>query len=115
MITVKYADKPITMDNLHLVFFDQSCIAQIARLMVADHVECFVDMIDDMVDECPQTFAETQKYLDGAKTSLVECYLPYLLPAFKEALVAAVEKVQLELKAIKLNKEGLRDVEIEIS
>lgn len=115
MITVNYTDKPIAMKNLHLVFFNQSYVEQIARLLVADHVECFVDMIDDMEDEGPQTFAETQKYFDGVKTSLVEGYLPDLLPAFNEALVAAVEKVQLELKAVKLNEEGLQDVEIEIS
>ncbi len=114
MITVNYPEKPINMKNLHLVFFNKEYVEQIARLMVADHLECFLDMAQDM-DKRPQSFAETETYLDGVKCSLSEGYLPELLSDFREALYEAVEKVQFELKNVKITKEGLDDVEIEVS
>ena len=115
MITVNYPEKPIAMKNLHLVFFNEEYVNQIARLMMADHVECFLDMSQDMENDRPKSFEEAQAYFDGVRGSLVEGYLPELLSDFRTALYAAVEKVQVDLKNAKFTKDGLDDIEVEIS
>ena len=124
MITVKYEEPSlldelcgstdcIDMKNIHQILSDENHIKQIARLLIADHVESFLYVVSDMKDP-PKTFKETTQYLEGVKTSLVSGYLPNLIFEFQESLLQAIADVKVDVKTVELSSNGLEDAKIEI-
>lgn len=114
MITVAYQEQNIGMKNLNTVLFREDLIAQLAKLLVSDHVECFLDMAQDMPD-APQNYTETNQYLQGVKASLVEGFLPDLLSDFRQALYEAIDEVQIDLKSVTVSENGVEDIVVEIN
>lgn len=115
MITVNYPEKTISMKNLNQVLFNEDFIKQIARLMIADHIECFHDMSQDMEGDRPKTFKEAEAYFDGVKSSLTEGSLPDLLSDFRTSLYEAIENATVDLKNVTVTADGMDDIEVEIS
>jgi hypothetical protein len=116
MITVTYADKNISMKNLNNVLFNEDCIKQIARLMVASQVECFMDMSNDMPEnEGPKTFKEAVDFLESAKQNLEEGYMADVLSDFRQMLYAAVKATTINIKTVSMSENGIEDVVAEIA
>lgn len=114
MINVAYQEQNIGMKNLNTVLFRDDLIAQLAKLLVGDHVECFLDMAYDMPD-APQNYTETKQYMQGVKASLVEGVLPDLLADFRYALYKAINEVQIDLKSVTVSENGIEDIVVEIN
>ena len=112
MITVQQTNETVSVKNLDKVLYNEELIKQLARTLVAGHVECHLDMAQDMGDEIG-TYADAECHLKAAQES-VEDYMEALLTEFRDSLYAAVRNCKIDVKSIKLSKKGLEDSDVEV-
>lgn len=113
MITTKMTNETVKMTYLQKVLTNQEVIKQLARELVAGHVECHIDMCADMDPGEIGTYAEAEQYLKAAQES-VEDYMADLLTEFRDALYNEVRACKVNVKSIKLSKDGMEDADVEV-
>lgn len=113
MITTTLTNETVSVKNLQKVLFNQALIEQLARELVAGHVECHIDMAQDCDPGEFSTYSEAETYLKAAQSS-VEDYMADLLQDFRDSLYEAVRGVTVDVKSIKLSKDGLEDADVEV-
>lgn len=116
MITVQQTNETVSVKNLDKVLYNEELIKQLARTLVAGHVECHIDMAQDMGDEIDEigTYADAECHLKAAQSS-VEDYMADLLTEFRDSLYNAVRSCKIDVKSIKLSKDGLDDADVHVS
>ena len=112
MITMPAATDTISTRNIDKLLYDDKLIDQLAIQLVANHVECHIDMAADMGDEI-STFADADAHIQCAKLS-VEDYVADLLTEFREQLYSAIRRRTIEVKSVKIGKDGMSDADVDI-
>lgn len=113
MITTVLTNEKVTVANLQKVLYNAELIKQLARELVASHVEAHIDMAADCDPGEFATYSEAESYLKDAQTT-VEDYMDDLLTDFRDMLYDAVHEVTVDVKSIKLSKGGLEDADVEV-
>lgn len=113
MITTVMTDETVSVKNLQKALYNQKLIEQLARELVASHVEAHIDMAQDCEPGDFNTYKEAEDYLKSAQQS-VEDYMADLLTDFRDSLYDAVRKVTVEVKSIKMTKDGMDDADVEV-
>ena len=113
MITTVLTNETISVKNLQKALYNQELIKQLARELVASHVEAHIEMAADCDPGEFNTYAEAEAYLKDAQTA-VEDYMADLLTDFRESLYEEVRRVVVDVKSIKLSKDGLEDADVEV-
>jgi len=113
MITTVLTNETISVKNLQKALYNQELIKQLARELVASHVEAHIEMAADCDPGEFSTYSEAEAYLKDAQTT-VEDHMADLLTDFRDMLYDAVRKVTVDVKSIKLSKDGLEDADVEV-
>ena len=113
MITTVLTNETISVKNLQKALYNQELIKQLARELVASHVEAHIAMAADCDPGKFSTYSEAESYLKDAQTT-VEDYVVDLLVDFRDMLYDAVLEVTIDVKSIKLSKDGLEDADVEV-
>ena len=113
MITTTQTNEKVSITYLQKVLHNQALIEQLARELVAGHVEAHLDMAADCDPGEFSTYSEAETYIKSARET-VEDYMADLLQEFRDGLYEAVRKVTVDVKSIKLSKDGLEDADVEV-
>ena len=114
MITTVLTNETISVKNLQKVLYNQELIKQLARELVASHVEAHIEMAASRGPGEFNTYSEAEAYLKAAQES-IEDYMDDLLTEFRDSLYNAVCSCKIDVKSIKLSKDGLEDADVHVS
>ena len=78
MITTVLTNEKVSINNLQKVLYNQELIKQLARELVASHVEAHIEMAADCDPGEFSTYSEAESYLKDTQTT-VEDYIADLL------------------------------------
>lgn len=93
---------------------DANFIQALATQLVAGQVEAHLDMIQDAGSEEYSTYKDVADCVAGAKES-VQDYMEDLMAEFRDALFEAVNKVNIDTKAVLLKPDGEIDADVTVS
>lgn len=93
---------------------DANFIQALATQLVAGHVETNLDMISDAGQEEYSTYEDVAGCVAGAKESVQDC-MEDLMAEFLDALFEAVNKVNIDTKAVLFKPNGEIDADVTVS
>ncbi len=113
MITTVLTNETISVKNLQKALYNQELIKQLARELVASHVEALIEMAADCDPGEFSTYSEAESYLKDAQTT-VEDYMGDLLTDFRDSLYEHIRLVEIDVKTVKLSAQGIEDADVEV-